>query len=395
MENVFVFFGGKSAEHDVSIITALVAIIGPLKSSGKYQVEPVYIAKDGAWYWDDKLADIKLYSSGEIDQYLLKLKPASLEFGPEGAHLTKTGGITGRRKSIKIDVAYSALHGTNGEDGSWQGLMKMAGVPFVGCGLESSTVSMNKVLTKQLAESAGIKITNYLKFSNAEFISGGQKIITKINENLRYPLFVKPAHLGSSIGISKVDSKDQLNNAIEVALHHDQLCLVEEGVDNLIEITLPIMGTTEEPILASVEQSKLNADGVFDFDAKYIGQGGKNGKGSKISGSGKFSAEGYSKIPAEISADLMEQAKTMGRKVWQELGLYGIARVDMLIDVKSGTLYFNEINPLPGSLYLHNWMASGFSAVELNLKLIELAKTRFKSEQTLTTTFQTNFLKQF
>ena len=395
METVFVFFGGVSTEHDVSIVTALLAVLPPIKASGKFNVEPVYIAKDGAWYWDEKLANIKLYSSGEIDQYLLKLKPASIEFTQGGAHLTRTAGLTGRRKSQKIDIAYSALHGTNGEDGSWQGLMKMAGVPFVGCGLESSVITMNKVLSKQLAEQAGINITKYIKFSGYEFIKNTKNILAKINKNLQYPLFVKPAHLGSSIGISKVRKKDELLNAIEVALHHDDLCLVEEGVEDLIEITLPITGTTEDPILAGVEQSKLNDDGVFDFDAKYIGQGGKKGKGAKVAGSGKFSAEGYSKIPAEISPKLMQQAKDMGVKVWQTLGLRGIARIDMLINAKSEQLYFNEANPLPGSLFLHNWVVSGLSAVDLNLKLIELAKLNFKSEKTLTTTFNTNFLKQF
>ncbi len=393
METIAVFFGGKSTEHDVSIVTALGAIIAPLKASGKFNIEPVYIAKDGTWYWDPKLSEISLYSSGEIEDFLLKLKPASVEFGG-GLYLTKTAGLTGRRKSVKINVAFSALHGTNGEDGSLMGLLNMAGVPYVGCGLEASVIAMNKVLSKQIAEQAGIKNTKYIAFGLGEFTANSEAVISNINNNLKYPLFVKPAHLGSSIGISKVTRESELLNAIEVALHHDKLCLVEEGVENLIEVTLPIIGTSDQPILASVEQSKLNQDGVFDFDAKYIGQGGKNGKMGK-SGGGKFSAEGYSKIPAEISEYLMKQCQQMGRDVWVKLGLYGISRVDMLINSKTGQLYFNEVNPLPGSLYMHNWVASGFSPVQLNLKLIELAKKRFQAESALTTTYQTNFLKQF
>jgi D-alanine-D-alanine ligase len=393
VEHIFVFFGGRSTEHDVSIVTALSAVIKPLKVSGAYRVEPVYIAKDGAWYWDDKLADIKLYSSGEIDQLLLKIKPASLEFKQNETYLTKTSSITGRRKSKKIDIAYTALHGTNGEDGSIQGLMNLAGVPLVGCGLEASVISMNKVLSKQLVDKAGVLTPKYISFNSGKFTKNSKGILEEVNKKLKYPLFVKPAHLGSSIGISKVTKKDQLLNAVEVALHHDELCLVEEGVENLVEVTLPIIGTTDEPELASVEQSKLNKEGVFDFETKYIGQGNKNGKGQK-SGN-KLSIDGYSKIPAEINKSLMRQCQELGIKVWKELGLYGIARIDMLIDSKNNKIYFNEVNPLPGSLYLHNWIMSGKSAIDLNLKLIDLAKQKYKNEQSLSTTFTTSFLKQF
>jgi D-alanine-D-alanine ligase len=184
VEHIFVFFGGRSTEHDVSIVTALSAVIKPLKASGAYRVEPVYIAKDGAWYWDDKLADIKLYSSGEIDQLLLKIKPASLEFKQNETYLTKTSSITGRRKSKKIDIAYTALHGTNGEDGSIQGLMNLAGVPLVGCGLEASVISMNKVLSKQLVDKAGVLTPKYISFNSGKFTKNSKGILEEVNKKL-------------------------------------------------------------------------------------------------------------------------------------------------------------------------------------------------------------------
>lgn len=392
MESVAVFFGGQSTEHDVSIVTALVAIIPPLKASHQYNVIPIYISKDGSWYSDDSLADIKLYSSGKIEDSLRKLKPILISFS-NGLQIQKSKNNLLRNETINIDVAYTALHGTTGEDGSLMGLLNMANVPYVGCGLESSVLAMNKVITKQIAEIHNIPTPGFISFSSADFATDRSKIINSI-KGLDYPLFVKPVHLGSSIGITRVAKPSELESAIEVAAHLDDIILVEEGVQNLIEVTLPIIGSTDSPILASVEQSTLNAEGVFDFDAKYIGQGGKNGKGGKIS-DGTFSAEGYSKIPAEISPRLMQDCKDIATKAWKSLGLHGIARVDMLIDSKAKKVYFNEVNPLPGSLYMHNWVASGFSPVEVNTKLIELAKERFQQQKKITRSYSTNFLKQF
>ncbi len=392
METVAVIFGGQSTEHDVSIITALVAIIGPLTASQKYKVIPIHITKDGAWYSDISLSDVKLYSSGKIEDKLKTLKPLKIELGKELTITQSKRGIS-KPKPLRIDVVFSAMHGTNGEDGSLMGLLNMSNTPYVGCGLEASVLAMNKVLSKQTAEVNNIPTPSFISFTKHEFETNTIDVLAR-TKSLKYPLFVKPSHLGSSIGITKVAKSTDLKNAIEVATHLDSLVLIEEGVNNLIEVTLPIMGTAEEPILASVEQSTLNEDGVFDFDAKYIGQGGKNGKGGKIS-SGGFSAEGYSKIPAEISPKLMKECRELATKVWKSLGLYGIARVDMLIDSKTNKVYFNEVNPLPGSLYMHNWVASGFSPVEVNTKLIELAKDRHASSKSITKTYNTNFLKQF
>ena len=192
----------------------------------------------------------------------------------------------------------------------------------------------------------------------------------------------------------KVDKKEDLANAIEVATHYDTKVLVEEAVSNLIEVTLPIMGN-EELKPAMVEQPmKLTESGVFDFDSKYIGQGGKNGKGSAKSG-GMEGAQGYSKIPADIPKELYGECVDAALGAYRAIGCEGIARVDLLIDSKSNTVYVNEINPMPGSLYAHNWRAAGVSNVQLVEDLIYLAEQKFKKKQRITTTFDTSFLKQF
>lgn len=390
MKTVAVIFGGKSTEHDVSIITALASIIKPLELSKQYNVEAVYISKEGNWYWDAKLKDIQLYQSGEIEDFLRKAPKVHLLF-ENGLTLVKSSQFAGRKQYKKVDVVFPAMHGTHGEDGELMGVLEMAGVPFVGCNVPASAIAMDKVLSKLIVEAHKIATPKFVFFKRHEYARNMQTIVKHINDTLTYPLFVKPAHLGSSIGITKVKTKEELNNAIEVALHYDDKALVEEGVENLIEVTLPIMGN-EEPIPASLEQPSLKADEFFDFETKYM-QGGKKGGGKK--GGAKHGAQGYSTIPANLPKDLYEKAVELGLSVYKAVGCEGIARVDMLIDGKTNKLFFNEINPLPGSLYSHNWSKSGVSNVELVTRLIGFAEERWNAKQKVATAFTTNYLKQF
>ena len=389
MDTIAVIFGGKSAEHDVSIITALSSVIKPLELTRRYQVEAIYIAKNGAWYWDDRLKDIKLYTSGEIEQFVARTQPASIRFDG-GLTLSKGSGIAGRKQYRKIDVAFPAMHGTYGEDGSLMGLLDMAGVAYVGCGMEAAVLAMNKKLAKEVAAAREIPVTKFVVFSGRELEQGPSEAIDKANKELTYPMFVKPAHLGSSIGMSRVTNVSELRNGLEVAAKYDNVILVEEAVPNLIEVTLPILGN-HDLTPAFLEQPLLQAEDFFDFDAKYMGNGKKMG-GKK---GGKHGAQGYSKIPAELPEDLYDQAESVGLSVYRELGCSGMARVDMLIDSKAKKVYFNEVNPLPGSLYTHNFQRKGISNVELVTRLVELGQARFRERQNLNTIFTTNFLKQF
>jgi len=384
METVAVIFGGRSAEHDISIITATSSIIKPLELSREYKVVPIYIAKNGAWYSDPKLKDISLYSSGKVEDFIQKLTPISLQLNG-GLKVIKSGRLAGRKR-LKIDVVFPAMHGTYGEDGSLMGLLDMAGVPYVGCSTAASSLAMNKLTAKQLAEDNNVPVSKYVWTTKQELKKDPAKIVKEVNSKLKYPLFVKPTHLGSSIGISRVKNDQELTNALEVAAHYDSQILVEEEVSNLVEVTLPIIGNGE-PIAAYLEQPMTKPEDFFDFDTKYL-QGGKKGKGSK-------GAQGYSKIPADLPKNLYEKAEQTGLNVYKIFGLSGISRVDMLVDIKSGTIYFNEINPLPGGLYAHNWNKKGLSSVELVQKLIDYAKERFNANQDLVTTFSTNYLRQF
>lgn len=386
MKTIAVIFGGRSTEHDVSVVTALASVIKPLEMTKKYKVEAVYIAKDGAWYWDEKLKDIKLFSSGEIDEFLNKKRSVNINFDG-GLTLIRQGKIAGRKEICRVDVVFPATHGTFGEDGSLMGMLRMANIPFVGCDMDSSVLAMDKVLAKQIAESNGINVSRYLTVIESENNDYKAEAL-RIENKLDYPLFVKPAHLGSSIGIGRANNTTELTNAIEVALHYDQKVIVEEEVPNLIEVTLPIMGS-ETPRPALLERPMTSPEDFFDFDTKYM-QGGK--KGNK---SGTKGAQGYSELPAKLDEQLYKNAVETGLSVYKALGCSGIARVDMLIDSKTKTVYFNEVNPLPGGLYEHNWRAAGVSSVELVQTLVELAEDKWQKSNSLNTVFKTNYLKQF
>lgn len=392
MEKVLVIFGGRSAEHDVSIVTAIASIIKPLELTKKYQVEAVYVAKDGSWHWSDKLKDINLYRSGKIEAFLKKDQPAILQFDG-GLVLSKPSGLAGRAQKVSVDVVFPAMHGTYGEDGALMGMLDMSGVPYVGCGVSASAIAMDKALAKQLAAANNVPVTDFLVYSRQDITQRMNGVVAEITKKLSFPVFVKPAHLGSSIGITRAVNATELQNGLEVAAHYDDKAIVEEAVQNLVEVTLPIMGNEIlEPAL--LEQPLTAAEDFFNFETKYM-QGGKKGKSGGKSAAAAKGAQGYSQIPAPLDTKLYERAEKVGLEVYEALGCSGIARVDMLIDTKTKSVYFNEVNPLPGGLYAHNWSKAGVSSVDLVDRLIRLAKERHEARQSLNTVFSTNYLQQF
>jgi len=386
-KTIAVFFGGKSTEHDISIITALSSVIKPLELSKKYNVVPVYIAKDGKWFCDEKLKDISLYRGKKIDDFIQKSKPISVTF--DGGMTLRKPGLT--NKDIYVDIAFPAMHGPYGEDGSLMGLLRMAGIPYVGCDMQSSVIAMDKILSKIVAEKAGLDVVPDVVFNRDDFNNSTDKILNEIENKLKYPVFVKPPHLGSSIGVTKVSNRLELQNAIEVSLHYDTNCLVEMAVPNLREATLPIIGFGDNIIPSKLEEPLFGNDKYFDFETKYM-QGGKKG-GKK--GSSERGAQGYSNIPANFPKELYDRAEAVALAGYKAAGCSGIARVDILINEKTGKVYFNEINPLPGSLYAHNWRVNGMSSVDLVCKLVDFAQERFDSDNNVETTFSSGFLKQF
>lgn len=374
-KNIAVIFGGRSAEHDVSIITAHIPIMQSLLTMDNFNIYPVYISKRGVWYSNPDMIDMD-YFKGNFEERLNKKDVVNLSVN-NGFALLFSGIFA---KSVNIDLVFPAMHGTFGEDGSLMGLLRMAQVPFVGCDLFASAVAMDKVLTKQVLSAEKINIVPYTWFTKFDWENNRNDIITKIN-NLNWPLFVKPVHLGSSIAITQVKDVSQLNNAIEVALHYDDKVLIEESVPNLIEVTLPIMGN-DDLILAGVERPLTNK--FFDFESKYL-SGSK--KGNEVNTQ-------TTEIPANISKELIDEVNNLGIRTYRVLGCSGIARVDFLINNAIDKVYVNEVNTLPGSLYHHNWKKMGMSNVDLVSKLISLAEERFSSQKDITYTFKSDILSK-
>lgn len=379
MKHVLVVFGGRSAEHDVSIVTAHIPIIDALRASGRYVIHPLYIARSGKWYVDDRFLNLEMFRRRDLDDVLERLTPVRLLF-EDGLQLVQPR-LLGEERT-RIDVVFPSLHGTYGEDGSLMGLLRMANVPFVGCDMDASVIAMDKVLTKQVLAANDIPIVPFTWLTARTWANDPARIRREAKQ-LGYPAFVKPVHLGSSIAITRVETEAELDNAVEVALHYDNKVLVEPAVPNLIEVTLPIIGN-DELQLAEVEQPLAT---FFTFEEKYL-KGGKKGS----SGGGVNTQ--YSHIPAKISPTLMRQVRDLGQRSYRAIGATGIARIDFLIDSKKQQIYVNEINTLPGSLYHHNWRAAGVSAVELVDRLIELALERYRQKQSLTATFASSILDQ-
>lgn len=379
-KNIGVFFGSQSPEHDVSIITGQLIIAG-LKGLG-YPVVPVYITKQGKWMIGEHLGEMKIFTNPSLTLPLKGEGKWWLDMEESvGKMVFKKKGLAG--KTVTIDIAFPALHGSFGEDGTIQGLFEMLGLPYVGCDVTSSVLAMDKALTKQMYEQHHIPTTKFIYFFKEDWVSDKTRIISQIKNELRWPVFVKPVHLGSSIGMAKVKMEDLkgLQHRIEVALYYDHKVLVEEGVENLMDVTCCVIGN--ETPQASLLQESVFAAELFDFEEKYLKQGGAQ--------TGK--AVDNVIIPARLDEDTTKQIQDMAKQIYKILGCSGIARVDFLYDKQTKKFFANEVNPLPGTLYHHLWKASGLELPELLEKLIKFAQEKYEQKRQINLTFQSSILQ--
>jgi len=315
----------------------------------------------------------KVEEAKNFAHYFLDMEESS------GKMVFKKKGLGG--KTVTIDLSFPALHGSFGEDGTIQGMFEMLGVPYVGCGVPASAVAMDKALTKQVMQASGIPTTKFVVFEKTDWQKDKQEVLTKVKNNLAWPVFVKPVHLGSSIGIGKAKDEKALDEKIEVALFYDQKVLVEEGVKEVMDVTCCIIGN--QTLRASVlQESVYNAD-LFDFEEKYIKDGGAQ----------TGNAENSLVIPARLDETTTKQTQETAKSVYRALGCAGIARVDFLYDKQSKMFFANEVNPLPGTLYHHLWKASGLELPELLKELIRLAEENYKQKREVNYTFESSLLK--
>lgn len=376
---VGLFFGGKSVEHEVSVVSALQAYENIDKD--KYEVIPIYVDKSGHFFTGHKFLDIKNYKDVQGLLYSsTQIVPANKN---SGGYL-KQGFLN---KFEPIDVAFPLFHGSFGEDGCVQGVFEIYGIPYVGLDVTGSAVAMDKIMSKALFKELGFNVGKYSWFSRREWISDSSKVLKKIQSELKFPMFVKPATGGSSIGAGKAKDKDSLQFAIEVASAFSEKIIVEESFgDGIIEVNCSSLGYKE--IKASVCEQPIKSEELLSFSDKYM-KGGKGKTGKAAGGMETLSRI----IPAPISKKLTAKIQEAAIEIFRALDGCGVARTDFFVDPKSEKFWVNEVNSPPGSLAFYLWEKSGIPYKELLDKLIEMAMTRAEERQKTTYVFESGLLE--
>jgi D-alanine-D-alanine ligase len=382
VSRVACIFGGRSVEHEVSVITAQQAMAA---LDGKHRAIPVYIAKDGRWHTGAALTELQRFA--DIDSLLADCTPVTpvIDASRAGLMLTPTGpprrGLFGRgaAEPMEVDVVMPLLHGALGEDGTLQGLLEMVGIPYTGSGVAASALAMDKRLTKTVLRAAGLPVLADTCIDREAWRRDPAEALQRAEAGARYPLYVKPVTLGSSIGVSRASNADELSAAIEVALTYDLRCLVEPAQEDIVEINCAVLGDDTGARASLLEQPTKR--GLLSYDDKYRSKGGKS-----TGSTGMKSAQRL--IPAPLDETLAAQVTAAALAAFAAVGAAGVARVDLMVDPVLATLVINEINPIPGSLAFYLFEPAGVSFPDLLDELIELALRRHARNAATTAVFE-------
>ncbi len=385
---VAMMFGGKTVEHEVSVISGIQAF--KAMDTDKYEVIPVYMTKENDMYIGTDIGKIESYR--DIPALLKRSQRVIMVNDGGRVYLApypakKFGG----QKPAAIDIAFPVVHGTNVEDGALQGYLKTVGVPFVGPDVTSSAISMDKFITKAVLKEAGVPVLDAAVYTMADY-EYPEKIADDIEKTFGYPVIIKPVNLGSSVGIGVAKSRDELIDAIDDAFRYAARVMAEHAISRLREINCSVLGDENEAEASECEEP-LTSGEILSYEDKYVNGGGKKGGAKGGSGSkGAGMANLSRKIPAELSPERREEIRELAVKAFKALGCCGVSRIDFMIDEEEDKLYFNEINPIPGSLSFYLWEPVGVPYKELLDRMIQLALKRARIEDALTFTFDTNIL---
>ena len=363
-KNVAVIFGGCSVEHEVSIVTGIHMIANINKD--KYDVTPIYISGSGEWYTGEELMDSKVYKN--FDEKSKSFKKVLIPPIPSIKAIMNYPdkiGLFAKGIFKNIDVVIPAMHGMNGEDGTIQGLLELANIPYAGSGVLGSAVGMDKILMKIAFKGADLPIVKYTYFLRDEWNDDKISVVDRIEKEFKYPIFVKPSNLGSSIGISRAKDRESLINAIEIAINYDRRIIIEEGVQNPLEINCSILGFANK-LRASLCEEPINWEEFLTFDDKYL-------RGTKGYSKSEGVKEEDRRIPAQISAELTEQIEKLALQAFTTLDCRGVARIDFIIDRETMKPYVNEINTIPGLFSSFIWEPTGLKYPDLIDELIDIA----------------------
>ncbi len=378
---IALMFGGRSVEHEVSVISGIQAYMAIDKE--KYEITPVYLTKNNEMYVGEDIGKIESYR--DIPALLNKSTRVIMINEGDGVHMVShKAGLFGKKTDIPIDLAFPVVHGTNVEDGALQGYFKTLGLPFVGCDVTASAVGMDKYVQKAVLKDNDIPVLDSYIYTMADY-EKMDNLMNDIEAKIGYPVIVKPFNAGSSVGITVAKDRSELSKAIDEAYSYARKIIAEHAITKLREINCAVLGD-ENVAEASEIEEPLHSKDILSYEDKYCSGGGKK------TGSSQGMAGVSRKIPAEVSPEIREDIRNMAVKAFQKLGCNGVARIDFMIDEETGKFYYNEINTIPGSLAFYLWEALGMKYKEQLDRMIELALKRVREEAAVTYSFDTNIL---
>lgn len=374
--NIGVFFGGRSTEHEISVISASQAMHAIDRE--KYDVTPIYITKSGKWYTGDALFEVKNYRN--TAELLAKCEEVYMRPVYDDYNLYKMKkSMFGSAVLTKLDVVIPVLHGSNGEDGVFEGVLETIGIPYAGCNTISSANGMDKITMKMILQANDVPVVDYVWFTDKQWYTQRESLIKKIEDKIGYPVIVKPANLGSSVGIGRADDRETLIAKVEEAEKYSTRLIVEDLVENLQEINCSVLGDCDEYQMSVLEEP-IKSGEILSYEDKYMG--GTNGaKGMQAS---------QKRIPADLPEAETERIKFLAGETFRVLSCHGVSRVDVIVDAKTRDIYVNEINTIPGSLSFYLWEATGLKFDKLMDKLVQLALKRKREQKMKTVSYDQN-----
>ena len=377
-----VIYGGETVEHEVSVISALQAMNN--LNEDKYDIVPIYISKDRIWYTGHMLRDIEFYKEFE-DEKKYATKVMLYKKGKTFL-LQRTTGLC-RKDITDLDVILPVVHGNNVEDGSLAGLLDSIGIPYVGSHVLGGALGQDKVVMKQVMESVNLPIVPYTWFYDSEYLDNKENILKEIKK-IGYPVIVKPATLGSSIGIEVAKNEKDIESKIEDAMEYDTKIVVEKVIENLTEVNASVLGNYEYQKVSPLEEV-MGEDEILSFADKYLGNAKSKGTASK----GMASTSRI--VPARIPEKLTKEIQDTAKQVFKVLNLSGVCRVDFLIDNKENKFYVNEPNTCPGSLSFYLWKEAGMKYSELLDEMVSIAIKEYKHKNQKTMSFKSSIFDGF
>lgn len=380
MINIGVIFGGTSVEHEVSIITAQQAI-AQLLSMNKYNVVPIYISKQNRWYTGSYLLEVEHFK--DLKKVVEQSKRVQLVKGERNAVLISDPVKKLHEAFVDyIDIAFPIIHGTGGEDGSLQGILEHLDIPYVGCNVLAASLTMDKIASKLFLQSSGIRVVEGEWFYAHHWLSYSNDIIDDLESKLKYPMIVKPADIGSSVGVKPAKNRNELVEAIDFARHFSPRILVERMLVGMREINISVLGDSEKLEFSVCEEPMTTSD-FLTYEDKYVNEG--NSKGMSAS---------KRQIPANLSPEIKREIERMAAEAFIALDCSGVTRIDFMIEKNTQLPYINEFNTIPGSLSFYLWEASGKSFKQMLEDMIEAAYRGYRRKLSITRSNDINILSK-